>query len=597
MQSLRDYFLFLWNGGLDTKTAGLIELRERRILSSSIILLSPAGLVIMASNFFTSNAVTSADNIYIACGLLLVFSALFLQAHMKSKSVAANIAVFAFWMIPTMVMQSYGLQGTTMMWLLPIPAFATLVSGRRIGIFWATICCLTAAIYGYNHASGNINFSSPHDVYRPVVGIPNAVEAIMLIIILTGAAYIFRKAQADTEIEFQKLVARLETEVHSRTLAEADAKLSEQSKTAFLSAMSHEIRTPLNGVITATRLLVGAKNDSDRQEYSGIVVDSSNTLMELVSDVMDLAAMESGKLKISNKPIIVRELIRATLRPFQFHAEEKGINLEIQTAPEVPVCIIGDATRAKQILINLVGNAIKFTNEGLVKITTTIELNKLKLVIEDTGIGIPLDAQSKLFEPFVQADVTTREDFGGSGLGLTIVKKIVSAVGGKIKLESNPGRGTKFSVYFPLAIPDSMHTLEATEPNQEIVLAPLNLLIAEDNAVNRMVLCRLLENDNHKVVSVVDGKQALDYVKAHSVDAVLMDIQMPVMNGEEAAASIRGLNCERRNVPIIAITANTSIEDAERLLKSNFNGFVAKPFRHEELMKTLQRVCNSEIAQ
>ena len=124
------------------------------------------------------------------------------------------------------------------------------------------------------------------------------------------------------------------------------------------------------------------------------------------------------------------------MRPFQFHAEEKGINLEIQTAPEVPVCIIGDATRAKQILINLVGNAIKFTNEGLVKITTTIELNKLKLVIEDTGIGIPLDAQSKLFEPFVQADVTTREDFGGSGLGLTIVKKIVSAVGGKIKLES-----------------------------------------------------------------------------------------------------------------------------------------------------------------
>jgi CheY-like chemotaxis protein len=244
-----------------------------------------------------------------------------------------------------------------------------------------------------------------------------------------------------------------------------------------------------------------------------------------------------------------------------------------------------------------VGNAIKFTSSGSVKVHTSIEHNKLKLVVEDTGIGIPEDAMSKLFEPFVQADVTTRSNFGGSGLGLTIVKKIVNAVNGNIKLESKLGEGTKFTVYFPLLLPESQPSLPPTELNLEITLPALNLLVADDNAVNRMVLGRLLENDNHCVVTVDDGKQALDYVKAHLVDAVLMDIQMPIMNGEEAAAAIRSIEGEQRNVPIIAITANTSSDDVKRLLSSNFNGFLTKPFRHEDLIKTLQSVCNKQNTQ
>jgi signal transduction histidine kinase/ActR/RegA family two-component response regulator len=597
MQAIRDYFLFLWNGGLNPKTAGLIELRERRILASTIILLSPAGLVIIIANFSTGDTRVISDNMYIAYGLLIVCSGLFVQAHLNSQLLAANIVIFAFWLMPTLIMQSYGMQGTSMMWLLPVPAIAILLTGRQNGVMWCAVCCSTLAIYGFVHASGTLNYYSPNHEYQPAVGITNAVEVIILTLILTGAALIFRKAQHDTEVEFRELVARLETEVHSRTLAKEDAKLSEQSKTAFLSAMSHEIRTPLNGVITATHLLVRAKSEADKKEFSDIVIESSNTLLELVSDVMDLTAMESGKLKIANDVFALRELIHSTLRPFKFQAEKKGIALEINTDPAVPNFILGDPTRAKQIILNLVGNGIKFTHTGSVRIHTTIELNKLKLVVEDTGIGIPEDALSKLFEPFVQADVTTRGTFGGSGLGLTIVKKIVNAVNGNIKLESKLGEGTKVTAYFPLRVPESEPVLKPSESNQEIILPPLSLLVADDNAVNRMVLGRLLENDNHKVVSVVDGKQALDYVKAHAVDAILMDIQMPIMNGEESAAAIRSLGIDRRDIPIIAITANTSSEDAERLLNSNFNGFLAKPFRHEELVKTLQRVCSSQTRQ
>ncbi|MFT4861416.1 MAG: signal transduction histidine kinase/ActR/RegA family two-component response regulator [Pseudohongiellaceae bacterium] len=594
MQAIRSYFLFLWNGGLNPKTAGLIELRERRILASAILLLSPTGFIVIFTN--TLNNV-SGDNMYLIFGLLIVLSGLFIQAYLNSQSIAANIVILAFWMMPTLVMQSYGVQGTTMMWLLPIPAIAMLLTGRTNGMLWAAVCCVTIAIYGVIHETGLLNYNSQSHDYQPAVGITNAIEGVMLIMILTGAALIFRTAQHNTEIEFRKLVARLENEVHSRALAEADAKQSEQSKTAFLSAMSHEIRTPLNGVITATHLMVRAKNDGDRKEFSDIVIESSNTLMELVSDVMDLTAMESGKFKIANDAFDLRQLIQSTVRPFGFQAQEKGILLEVETDPAVPVFILGDRTKAKQIVINLVGNAIKFTSSGSVKVHTSIEHNKLKLVVEDTGIGIPEDAMSKLFEPFVQADVTTRSNFGGSGLGLTIVKKIVNAVNGNIKLESKLGEGTKFTVYFPLLLPESQPSLPPTELNLEITLPALNLLVADDNAVNRMVLGRLLENDNHCVVTVDDGKQALDYVKAHLVDAVLMDIQMPIMNGEEAAAAIRSIEGEQRNVPIIAITANTSSDDVKRLLSSNFNGFLTKPFRHEDLIKTLQSVCNKQNTQ
>ncbi len=591
MQAIRNYFLFLWNGGLNPETAGLIELRERRIVASAILLLSPIGFIIIFLNTLNN---LSTDNIYLLCGQVIVLSGLFIQAYLNSQSSAANIVILAFWMMPTLVMQSYGVQGTTMMWLLPTPAIAMLLTGRINGMLWAAVCCVTITVYGIVHETGLLNYNSPNYDYQPAVGINNAIEGVMLIMILTGAALIFRTAQHNTEIEFRKLVARLENEVHSRALAEADAKQSELSKTAFLSAMSHEIRTPLNGVITATHLLVRAKNDSDRKEFSDIVIESSNTLLELVSDVMDLTAMESGKLKVANEAFDVRQLIQSTISPFKFQAQEKGIGLDVETDPAVPVFILGDRTKAKQIVMNLVGNAIKFTNKGSVKVHTSIEHNKLKLEVEDTGIGIPEAAMSKLFEPFVQAEVTTRSNFGGSGLGLTIVKKIVSAVNGNIKMQSVPDKGTKFTVYFPLLLPDSQPSLLPPESSLEITLPPLNLLIADDNAVNRMVLGRLLENDNHRVVTVDDGKQALDYVKAHNLDAVLMDIQMPIMNGEEAAFAIRSLESDQRHVPIIAITANTSSDDAKRLLDSNFDGFLTKPFRHQELVKTLQSVCNKQ---
>lgn len=581
---------FLWNGGLDPRGCDPTELRERRILSSFTSLLSPVCLIVMLANW---QAGAAADNYILSAGLFLAWSGVFLQAYLVGlQRLAANLIIFSYWLIPSVLMQSYGLQGTAMMWLLPMPAVAVLLAGRRNGAVWGVISIVTIGFTGYLHSQSLIDYNAINHEFVPGVGIPNAVEGILLVAFLTGAAWIFRKAQQETESKLNHLVDQLKSEVINRRHAEEDAKLSEQGKSAFLSAMSHEIRTPLNGVITATRLMIEAKTEAERVEYAEIVLGSSDTLLELVSDVMDLNAMESGGFKIAHQAVLVRDVFKTTLRPFHFQAEEKGIALNLTIDSDVPEYFLGDKTRAKQILINLVANAIKFTSKGAVKVSASFKDNMLLMTVEDTGAGIAKESLAKLFEPFVQENASTRSEYGGSGLGLTIVKKTITAMNGRIALASELGVGTKVSVYFPYIEPraESIKTI-ANDMSVIKEIPPMNFLIADDNAVNRMVLSRLLENDNHKVVTVEDGLQALDYVKAHSVDAVLMDIQMPVMSGEESAAEIRRLPTPKNKVPIIAITANVNSDDAQRLLDTDFDGFLAKPFRREDLLSTLQRSC------
>lgn len=585
MNQLKNYFFYIWNGGLDPNHADLIELRERRTLSSMALLLSPVGFAVIISNILAGY---EGDNLYISLGLIIIFFSIFIQAHHGSRLIAVNLHLFAFWMMPAAVMQSYGMQGTAVMWLFPHSAVAVLMSGPRNGLIWAAICILTVAIYGYLHSQGLISFDYGEHSFVAAAGIPNAVDCIFIIAISTGAAVLFRTRQNETEVKLNKLVDKLKREVSSRRLAERDAKVSEQSKSAFLAAMSHEIRTPLNGVVSATRLMVDAENEKEKKEYSEIILGSSETLLELIGDVMDLSAMESGRLNISPEAMSPRSVVNSTLRPFEFQAREKGIGLDISLAEDVPEIILADKTRAKQILINLVGNSIKFTKKGKVSVRVFMELDKIVLEVKDTGVGISEEEQGKLFEPFVQANAGTREAFGGSGLGLTIVKKIVSAVQGNIVLESEPGKGSTFSIYLPCVIPDASTIEKQRESNlSQRKIKPLRLLIADDNAVNRMVLARLLEKDGHKIVAVNDGQEALDYIKAHEVDAVMMDIQMPIMNGEQAAAEIRELAAPKSTTPIIAITANASNEDAQRLLATNFNGFLSKPFRRESLLEVL----------
>ena len=379
----------------------------------------------------------------------------------------------------------------------------------------------------------------------------------------------------------------LEKEVHDRTLAENEARQSEQAKASFLAAMSHELRTPLNGVIGASQLLMEGDLPSKEKELVDVVLNSSEALLELINNVMDLSRLDSQSIELEKVPVNIDELFRSTLAPLEFQAKEKGVKFSLVIEDDIPEYVRGDPTRLRQILLNLVGNAVKFTNTGEVSVVLDTALERMRLKVTDTGIGINTQAQSSLFEPYVQADKTTMRKFGGSGLGLTIVKQLVSAMGGKIVVNSVPGRGSIFTVFLPMK---SMRP-PAIKPTSrsEIKLPSLSIVVADDNAVNRMVLSRLLEADGHKVVTMSNGREELDYLPDHVVSVIMMDLQMPVMDGVTAVRKIRAMDGSRSTIPVIAVTANVVHEDPRDLIRSGMTGFLSKPFRQEESRDALQK--------
>ena len=407
----------------------------------------------------------------------------------------------------------------------------------------------------------------------------------LVLLMLSGATFAFRNAQLNAERKVNATVKLLEKEVHDRTIAENEARQSEQAKASFLAAMSHELRTPLNGVIGASQILKDGDLPSKKKELIDVVLQGSETLLELINNVMDLSRLDSQTIQLEAVPVDLRDLMKQTLAPLNFQAKEKGVGFKLIIEDDIPEFIEGDPTRIRQILLNLVGNAIKFTSVGEVEVILDTALERLRLKVTDTGIGITKSAQAGLFEPYVQADKTTMRRFGGSGLGLTIVKQLVSAMEGKIVVSSVPGRGSTFTVFLPL----KSTTKPAIAPTRtsDMRLSSLNIVVADDNAVNKMVLSRLLEVDGHHVVTVSNGKEAFEYLHDHSVDIIMMDLQMPVMDGVTAARKIRALSGPRSKVPIVAVTANVVHESPEDLFEQGMNGFLSKPYRQEELREVL----------
>jgi CheY-like chemotaxis protein len=326
---------------------------------------------------------------------------------------------------------------------------------------------------------------------------------------------------------------------------------------------------------------------SKKKELVDVILQSSETLLELINNVMDLSRLDSQSIQLEKVPVNVDELFRSTLSPLAFQAEEKGVKFSFVIEDDIPEYVRGDPTRLRQILLNLVGNAVKFTTTGEVHVVLDTALERMRLKISDTGIGINKKAQASLFEPYVQADKTTMRKFGGSGLGLTIVKQLVSAMGGKIAVNSVPGRGSTFTVFLPLT--GAKAPIIKPTSRSEITLPPLSIVVADDNAVNRMVLSRFLEADGHKVVSMANGREVLDYLPDHIVSIIMMDLQMPVMDGVTAVRKIRAMGGSRSTIPVIAVTANVVHEDPDDLIRSGMTGFLSKPFRQEELRDALQK--------
>lgn len=405
--------------------------------------------------------------------------------------------------------------------------------------------------------------------------------------------------QAQSE-ELQILNIELHAQKEQEEAARQQAEKANQAKSIFLATMSHEIRTPLNGVLGMVSLLNETKLDLEQSEFVETIKLSGESLLNVINDVLDFSKIESGKLELDPHPFNLKLCIEDVIDMFAGRARESGLTLDYMILAEVPLLLIADSLRLKQVLINLIGNALKFTGKGGVFLRISL-INQetdgtLQLMCEvrDTGIGIPADRLSRLFKAFSQVDSSTTRRYGGTGLGLAICERLVNLLEGTITVESEVGKGTSF--FFSTKMKLSPLTDLPNQESQKLVIPdlltedfaeknPLHILVAEDNMINQKLILKILTKLGYQPKLAVNGLEALLLCKIHNFEVILMDIQMPEMNGLEATEAIR--NIDFKQPIIIAMTANAMQEDKEECLRIGMNDYLSKPIHLESLLIAL----------
>jgi len=395
-------------------------------------------------------------------------------------------------------------------------------------------------------------------------------------------------------IERDEAVRTLELQTTELASLKTKAEAAGVAKTQFLSTMSHELRTPLTGIIGFSDLLLRTQQSpSEQRRFLELQREAAHALLAVVADVLDYAKAEAGRLELEVQPFSPRQLVDEAVAVVDPGIKAKGLALKVTVAPSVPAGLAGDGARIHQVLRNLLSNALKFTKAGSIELRVDYQTRAggvplLCLQVIDTGIGIAADMLDRLFQQFSQIDGSNTRHYGGSGLGLAICRKLVELMGGALGVESETGRGSLFWVELPLALAAPPQALDAPLPRQ-----PRRILLAEDVVANQILVTAILEACGHAVDVVDDGVAAVSALRRTPYDLVLMDIQMPVMNGIDATKAIRADEGNERHTPIVALTANASAQDSERCLAAGMDAYIAKPIDEPLLLATIDRLTAS----